>query len=169
MLLSSVFDDKWSTSTMFMMNPSQHNLPHRKFTDGIPMACSYPGPWDTFLTLIENFLVGEYWQVANCKSANWPVKSSSHTVQFNLRLWVLIFECNQSDSRGAFKIYFVIKILKILWMETMEKKMFPVSSSRRHQEIIVIATILCFYYFMLLFWGHLGVMKVCFKVLIWFS
>ena len=65
MLWSSVYDDKWLTSTMFMMNPSQHNLPHRKFTDGIPMAWSYPGPWDTFLTLIENFLVGEYWQVAS--------------------------------------------------------------------------------------------------------
>ena len=33
MLLSSVYDDKWLTSTMFMMNPSQNNLPHRKFTD----------------------------------------------------------------------------------------------------------------------------------------
>ena len=83
------YDDKWLTSTMFMMNPSQHNLPHRKFTDGISMACSYPGPWDTFLTLIENFLVGEYWQVANCKSANWPVKSSSHTVQaLSVDIWM---------------------------------------------------------------------------------
>jgi len=70
MLLRSVYDDKWLTSKDY----DECNLPHQKFTDGIPMAWSYPGPWDTFLTLIKNFLVGEYWQVANCKSANWPVK-----------------------------------------------------------------------------------------------
>jgi len=70
MLWSSVYDDKWLTSTMIIMNPSQRNLPHQKFTDGISMACSYPGPWDTFLTLFENFLVGEYWRVAHmwCKN-----------------------------------------------------------------------------------------------------
>jgi len=38
MLLSSVYDDKWLTSTMIIMNPSQRNLPYQKFTDGIPMA-----------------------------------------------------------------------------------------------------------------------------------
>jgi len=53
---------------MIMMNPSHRNLPHQKFTDGISMAWFNPGPWDTFLTQFENFLVGEYWQVAKLLS-----------------------------------------------------------------------------------------------------
>jgi len=146
MLSSSVYDDKWLTSTMILMNPSQRkSTPPEIHRWHHHHAWKIPAPWDTFLILFNLFVVGECWQVANCESANWPVTSSMHTFQFNLWFRVKMCQTNQSETREACKIYFVIKILKIRWMETMEKKMFPVSSSRRHEEINVISTILCVY------------------------
>lgn len=107
MLSSSVYDDKWLTSTMIMMNASQRkSTPPEIHRWHHHHAWKIPAPWDTFLILFNLFVVGECWQVANCESANWPVTSSRHTFQFNLWLRVKMCQTNQCETRKSLQDIF---------------------------------------------------------------